>query len=74
VLKKITLSAKAELINRARQAAKAQRKTLNQVFREWLVEYTQWDGGADAINALYQRLWYVNSGGRKFTRDELNER
>lgn len=54
--------------------AKAQHKTLNQAFREWLAEYTRQENDAKAIEALYKRLSHVNSGGRKFTREEMNER
>jgi len=54
--------------------AKAQHKTLNQAFREWLAEYTRRESDEKAIEALYKRLTHVNSGGRKFTREEMNER
>ena len=35
-MKNITLSADEDLIERARQIARAQHKTLNAAFREWL--------------------------------------
>jgi hypothetical protein len=73
-MKNITLSADDELIEQARRMAKAQHKTLNQAFREWLAEYTRQENDAKAIEALYKRLSHVNSGGRKFTREEMNER
>jgi TorA maturation chaperone TorD len=73
-MKNVTLSADDELIEQARRTAKAQHKTLNQAFREWLAEYTRRENDEKAIEALYQRLSYVNSGGRKYTRDEMNER
>ncbi len=40
-MKNITLSADDSLIARARQTARAQHKTLNQAFREWLEEYVR---------------------------------
>jgi hypothetical protein len=73
-MQNITLSADAQLIEQARLTAKLQHKTLNQAFREWLAEYTRHESDAKAIEALYQRLTYVDSGGRKYTRDEMNER
>ena len=39
-MKNITLSADEDLIEQARLAARAQRKTLNAAFREWLVQFT----------------------------------
>jgi hypothetical protein len=73
-MKNITLSADEQLIEQARLTAKLQHKTLNQAFREWLTDYTRRESDEKAIEALYQRLSYVNSGGRKYTRDEMNER
>ncbi|HEY3704791.1 MAG TPA: hypothetical protein VGL22_06985 [Terracidiphilus sp.] len=39
-MKRITLSADAEQIDTARAIARAQGRTLNDAFREWLVELT----------------------------------
>jgi hypothetical protein len=72
-VKNITLSAEDHLIDLARQTAKAQHKTLNQAFREWLADYTRNEDVAKAIDAVYKELSYVNSG-RKYTREEMNER
>ncbi len=73
-MKNITFSADENQIERARSVARAQDKSLNDAFREWLAEFTS-DGAADAqaFDSLMKRLAYVNTG-RKFTRDELNER
>jgi hypothetical protein len=38
-MKNITLSADEDLIERARLIARAQHKTLNAVFREWLAHF-----------------------------------
>jgi len=73
-MKNITLSADEALIEQARQTAKARHQTLNQAFREWLADYTRRESDEKAIEALYKRISYVNSGGRKYTRDEMNER
>ena len=39
-MKNVTLSADEDLIEQARLMARAQHKTLNAVFREWLVQFT----------------------------------
>jgi hypothetical protein len=39
-MKNVTLSAEENLIEQARLTAKAQRRTLNAAFREWLVQFT----------------------------------
>ena len=38
-MKNITLSADEDLIERARLVAREQRRTLNDVFREWLAQF-----------------------------------
>jgi len=73
-MKNITLSADEDLIEQARRTAKAQHKTLNQAFRDWLADYTRRESDKKAIDAFYQKLSYVNSGGRKYSREEMNER
>jgi predicted transcriptional regulator len=72
-MKNITLSADEDLIERARSIARAQRRTLNQAFREWLGQYTQSAGDAQGFDAVMRQLQHVDSG-RHFNRDEMNER
>ena len=72
-MKNITLSADEDLIERARLLARSQRKTLNAVFREWLMQYTSGSGEEQSFDALMKRLQQV-SAGRVFNRDEMNER
>lgn len=73
-MKNITLSADESLIERARAVALAERTTLNAAFREWLEQYSARAGRGAAFRALMQRLKHVDSGGRHYTRDEMNER
>lgn len=73
-MKNITLSADEHLIERARQTAQAQHKTLNDAFREWLEQYTAQNGDVEAYDRLMQRLRGHVTAGRKFTREEMNER
>ena len=73
-MRNITLSADEHLIERARQTAQAQHKTLNAVFREWLEQYTAQNGDVEEYDRLMRRLRGNVVAGRKFTREEMNER
>lgn len=72
-MKRITFSADEHLIDRARAAARAERTTLNDAFREWLKEFTGSADSAQPVRELMDRLRYVRSG-RRWTREEMNER
>ena len=73
-MKNITLSADEELIEQARQLARSQKRTLNDAFREWLVQFTQQAGKAEEYASLMERLRrHVRSSG-PYSRDEMNER
>jgi predicted transcriptional regulator len=72
-MKNITLSADPDLIEQARNVARAQHKTLNAAFREWLEQFTARSGNGQQVDALMRRLDRVNAG-RRFSRDEMNER
>ena len=74
-MKNITLSADENLIEAARARAREERTTLNDLFRRWLTDYTQRRQQADrAMEVIKDLQKYVRTGGRKFTRDEMNER
>lgn len=74
-MKNITLSADEKLIEAARERARAEHTTLNEQFRRWLIDYAQRGQRADEAMATIERLrGYVRTGGRRFTRDEMNER
>jgi hypothetical protein len=72
-MKNITLSADEQLIEQARLLAKSQHKTLNALFREWLEQFAAQNGGTQEFDALMKRLKHVQAG-RRFSRDEMNER
>jgi hypothetical protein len=72
-MKNITLSADEDLIEQARLVARSQHKTLNRAFREWLLSFTRQSGNVQEFDALMRRLRHVNAG-RRFSRDEMNER
>lgn len=72
-VRNITFSADEAAIDRAREVARSEHKTLNDVFREWLEWYASRTVTRQEIEALFEKLKYVNAG-RKFTREEMNER
>jgi hypothetical protein len=72
-MKNITLSADEQLIDQARLLAQSQHKTLNAMFREWLQQLTSQSGSTQEYDALMKRLQHVQAG-RRFSRDEMNER
>jgi hypothetical protein len=72
-MKNITLSADEHLIEQARLVARQQHRTLNGAFREWLAEFTAKAGSSGEYDALMNRLTHVKAG-RRFSRDEMNER
>jgi len=72
MLKNITFSADEELIRKAREKAVAEKTTLNVVFRKWLKQYADRKRELE-IDIVMESVDYAVSG-RKFTRDEMNER
>ncbi len=73
MIKNITLSAEADLIDAAREIAKSEHKTLNAVFREWLEQYRSRVSSATSYRETMSRLSHADSG-RRFSREEMNER
>ena len=76
-MKNITFSAEEGLIEAARKTAQSQNTTLNDEFRRWLTEYVNAHAEARAEKAMQtirELQAKYSTGGRKFTRDELNER
>ena len=74
-IKNITLSADERLIEAARERARAEHTTLNEQFRLWLADYARREQQAERAMATVRELrGQVRTGGRKFTRDEMNER
>jgi len=74
-MKNITLSADESLIEAARERARTEHTTLNEQFRLWLADYARREQQAERAMAVVRGLrGRVRTGGRKFTRDEMNER
>lgn len=72
-MKNVTLSADEDLIEKARSIARARRSTLNAAFREWLAQFTVSEGGTHGFDAIMKNMRHIDAG-KRFTRDELNER
>lgn len=74
-MKNINLSADADLLAAARLRAAAERTTLNAQFRRWLADYAGPKQQAGAAVATIRVLRNeIRTGGRRFTRDQMNER
>lgn len=72
-MKNITFSAEEIKIQLAREVARSEQKTLNDAFRDWLDWYASRKVSRAEIEALFEKLKYADAG-RRFTRDEMNER
>ena len=72
--KNITFAADAALIEEAREAARADNTTLNEQFRLWLEQYAGKRRAAKAMQTIADLQKKYSTGGRKFTREEMNER
>jgi len=73
-MKNITLSADEALIEAARAQARAEKTTLNEQFRIWLASYARKQRVRKFREVMDDLQGKVSTGGRKFTRDEMNER
>lgn len=73
-MKNITFAADERLIAAAREQAAAENSTLNEQFRRWLELYARKRQAARAMETVERISRSVDSGGRKFTRDQMNER
>ena len=70
----VDLTADEALINEARAPAREKNTILNEQFRLWLEACTRKRRVARAKEVLERIGQYASSGGREFTRDEMNER
>lgn len=71
-MRNITLSADEDSIERARERARRENRSLNDVFRDWLEVYS----GKQKSYSLgyFQEKWkHVKTGG-PYSREEMNER
>ncbi|MCF7929761.1 MAG: hypothetical protein K9L68_14190 [Spirochaetales bacterium] len=74
-MKNITFSADEHLIESARRRAREENSTLNEAFRSWLAEYAGGEQQAEQARHVVRRIQsYAGTGGRRFSREEMNER
>lgn len=73
MLTNVTFSLDPFLLKKARGRAAGERTTLNALFRQWVSGYVNPRRPANDFQALMKRLDYADAG-RKFSREEMNER
>ena len=73
VRQNITFNADKSDIELAREEAQSQNTTLHELFRDWLRGLAGRKRRPQEYRALMNELRHVNAG-RKFTREEMNER
>lgn len=73
-MKNITFSADERLIEEARDRARKQRTTLNDAFRQWLLEYSGRQERKERALETLRRLQKTVKTKGPYTREELNER
>jgi hypothetical protein len=74
-MRNVTFSADERLIDAARERAQRERTTLNEQFRLWLEQYAAREERARAAMQVVADLRATTrTGGRRFTRDDANER
>ena len=73
-MRNITLTADSSVIDAARERAASENTTLNAEFRRWLETYARQYRAASAMGSVRELQARYGTGGRRFSRDELNER
>ena len=74
-MRNVTFSADERLIEAARNRARRERTTLNDEFRRWLEAYALRENQAQAaMETIADLQASLKTGGRRYTRDEMNER
>ncbi len=87
---RVTLVADARLVEAVRCRAIEEKTSLNQLFERWMVDYLGGKEAVEraiaatpemrkqqaerAMAAIDELRKHIKTGGRKFTRDEMNER
>jgi hypothetical protein len=73
-VRNITLSADERLLDRAREKARLEHRSLNEAFRAWLAEWTQTADPGPRYDELMERLETSCEARGPYSRDERNER
>lgn len=73
-MKNITFSLDENLIQRARDKARREHRSLNKLIRDWLSEWIRESGRGENYESLMERFQDSCDAGRTFSREEMNER
>jgi hypothetical protein len=73
-MKNITFRIEDDVLTRAKEKARKERRSLNSIIQSWLRDWTGQNNQADDYDKLMDRLNEVCESGGAFSRDELNER
>lgn len=69
----VTFAINDHLVKKARAKASRQNSSLNRVVGEWLQHYVEHDTAARNFDAVMRELARAKAG-KRFNRDEMNER
>jgi len=73
--REITINLEEDVIETALKRARAEDTTLDNLVRGWLADYAQRQRQVDEAMAAIETLsGKIDTGGRKLTREEMNER
>ncbi|MDX9800532.1 MAG: DUF6364 family protein [Spirochaetia bacterium] len=73
-MKNITFSIDERLLKLAKEKASQEQKSLNQLFRNWLEEWTDQNRQVESYDKIMKSLTDRFDSGTHLSRDELNER
>lgn len=73
-MKNITFSLDDQLLQRAKEKARKEHRSLNELFRSWLEAWLGQDRKSTEYEQIMDELSKVCDAGGHFSRDELNER
>ena len=73
-VKKITFSVDERLIDAALQRARAERTTLDEAFRRWLLDYASHSPQRESFDEVLTRLRGQLIVGSRVARDDMNAR
>ena len=69
----VVISIEESLLAEAKSRAASEHLSIDQLMYQWLAEYVAGKKRIERYRELMERLSYVEAG-RKFTREEMNER
>ena len=72
-MKNITFSVDEHLLKNAREKARREHRSLNELFRTWLKDWTQQNRRDQEYDDLMSRLSSSCDSGGSFSRDEMND-